>query len=80
MGWNIPDASLAFLAAATCRPATIHFSTIQYESRYSCHDTMHDTIRYITTKQEGYCLVSCSWAQKSVQLTLEARMHLCPPS
>ena len=51
------------------RPAMIHFSTIQYVSRYSCHDTIHDTIRYITTKQEGYCLVSCSWAQKSVQLT-----------
>ena len=51
------------------RPATIHFSTIRYISRYSCHDMIHDTIRYITTKQEGYCLVSCSWAQKSVQLT-----------
>ena len=49
------------------RPATIHFS--RCISRYSCHDTIHDTIRYITTKQEGYCLVSCSWAQKSVQLT-----------
>ena len=51
------------------RPAMIHFSTIRYVSRYSCHDMKHDTIRYITTKQEGYCLVSCSWAQKSVQLT-----------
>ena len=47
-----------------CRPATIHFSTIWYVSRYSCHDTIHDTIRYITTKQEGYCLMSCSWAQE----------------
>ena len=52
-----------------CRPATIHFSTIRYISRYSCHDTIHDTIQYITTKQEGHCLMSCSWAQKSVQLT-----------
>ena len=60
----------------TNKPATIRFSTIQYVSRYSCHDTIH----YITTKQEGYCLASCSWAQKSVQLTLEARMRLCPPS
>ena len=51
------------------RPATIHLSTIQYVSRYSCHDTIHDTIPYITTKREGYCLVCCSWAQKSVQLT-----------
>ena len=34
-----------------------------------CHDTIHDRIHYITTKQEGYCLVSCSWAQKYVQLT-----------
>ena len=47
------------------RPATIHFSTIRYVSQYSCHDT----IRYITTKQEGYCLVCFSWAQRSVQLT-----------
>ena len=45
------------------RPATIHFS--RCISRYSCHDTIHDTIRYITTKR----LMSCSWAQKSVQLT-----------
>ena len=51
------------------RPATIHFSTIRYVSRYSCHDTIHDMICYITTKQEGYCFMSCSWAQKSVQLT-----------
>ena len=51
------------------RPATIRFSTIWYVSRYSCHDTIHDTICYITTK----CLVSCSWVQKSVQLT-------CKPS
>ena len=36
------------------RPATIHFSTKQYVSRYSCHDTIPDMIRYITTKQEGY--------------------------
>ena len=28
--------------------------------RYSCHDTIHDAIHYITTKQEGYCLVSNS--------------------
>ena len=53
------------------RPATVHFSTIRYMyvSRYSCHDTIHDMIRYITTKQKGYCLVACLWAQKSVQLT-----------
>ena len=37
------------------RPATIHFSMIQYVTQ--------------ETKQEGYCFVSCSWAQKSVQLT-----------
>ena len=54
-----------------------NFSTIGYVSRYSCPDTIHDTICYITTKQEGYCygmvyfyhkchLVSCLWAQKSV--------------
>ena len=30
-----------------------------------CHDTIHDTLHDITTK----CLVSCSWAQKFVQLT-----------
>ena len=28
---------------------------VRYVSRYNCHDTIHDTIRYITTKQEGYC-------------------------
>ena len=66
----------------------IHFSTIRYVSRYSlsrydtypdtvCHDTIHYTIRCITTKQEGYCLVSCSWAQRSVQLTsLVGSMHV----
>ena len=32
-------------------PATIHFSMIRYVSRYNCHDTIH----YITRKQEGYC-------------------------
>ena len=46
------------------------------------HDTTHIAIQlsrydmYITTKQEGYCLMSCSWAQKSVQLTsLVGSMH-----
>ena len=29
------------------RPATIHFSTIRYVSRYSCHDMIH-TIQYVT--------------------------------
>ena len=59
------------------RPAMIHFSTIQYVSWYSCQDMIHDTICYMTTvKLEGYCLVSCSWAQKSVQLTsLVGSMH-----
>ena len=27
----------------TARPTTIHFSTIWYVSRYSCHDTIHNT-------------------------------------
>ena len=27
----------------TIRPATIHFPTIRYISRYSCHYTIHDT-------------------------------------
>ena len=67
------------LISVRTRPATIHFSTIWYVSRYRCHDTIHDTICHITTKR----LMSCSWAQKSVQPTslVEARMHLlCPPS
>ena len=60
------------------KPATIHLFTIRYVSRYRCHDTVHDTIRSVTTKQEGYWLVSCLWAQKSVQLTsLVASMHAC---
>ena len=59
------------------RPATIHSSTIRYISRYSCHYMIHNMIRCITTKLEGYCLVSCSWAQKSVQLTsLVGSMHV----
>ena len=59
------------------RPTTTHFSMIRYVSWYSCHDMIHDTILYITTKQEGYCLVSCSWAQKSVQVrSLVGSMHV----
>ena len=31
------------------RPATIHFSTIQYVSRYSCHDTIRDMMLHNNT-------------------------------
>ena len=41
----------------------------QYDTYPDTVVTIWYTIRYITTKQEGYCLVSCWWAQKSVQLT-----------
>ena len=37
--------------------------------RYDTYPDTVVTIRYIATKQEGNCLMSCSWAQMSVQLT-----------
>ena len=51
----------------------VHFSLYDtYPDTVSCHDT----ICYITTKQEGYCLMSCSWAQRSVQLPSVCVHHL----
>ena len=60
------------------RPATIHFSTIRYVSRYSCHNTIHDTIRYITTKHRVLLLGSevCTADKPSWKHTC----LLCPPS
>ena len=55
------------------RPATIHFSTIRYVSQYSCHDTIHNTIRYITTKR----LVSCSWASEVCTADKPSWKHAC---
>ena len=74
---DTPENLSLLIALAMSRPATIHFCTIRYVSLYSCHNTIHDTIRYITTKQEGYCVVSSLWAEKSGQLTLRL---LCLPS
>ena len=43
------------------RPATIHFSTIRYISRYSCHDTMHDTIRVLLVGSDICTADKPSW-------------------
>ena len=60
------------LAFTSVRPAMMHctFSQDTKCIQLSLYDTQiiwYAT--YITTKQEGYCLMSCLWAQKSVQLT-----------
>ena len=51
------------------RPATTHFSTIRYISRYSCHDMVHDNYDTLHNTHNNVASCLARVHRKSIQLT-----------